>query len=223
MVVVSDPTTEAARQVTAAAKRGDIDTATDTIIEAEASMALTLPGRAFAEVCWYGALYDKANQVLTYCDEAVRRLPNDADARDKRGLAKALTGNSSAPSWIFAFSFRGWSHKYHRKTPAKQPSECVFVRYGSNNWRLADSLQRQRHRRPVEGGRRSPWVSSESGQLYYASGSARQRTVVYEAPLPSAQPQQPATGTAVSTPRPDGGASAGNQRPPRPLLWRWPR
>lgn len=41
-IVVADPTTEAAQQIAVFARRGDIAAATDTIIEAEASMALIL-------------------------------------------------------------------------------------------------------------------------------------------------------------------------------------
>lgn len=52
---------------------------------------------------------------------------------------------------------------------------------------------------------------------YFATGSARPRTVVYEAPLPSTQPQEPATGTAVSVPQPDSGSGAGaGNEPPAP-------
>jgi hypothetical protein len=44
-------------------------------------------------MCWSGSLQGYVKQVLQYCELAVNLAPNDADVRDSRGLARALTGD----------------------------------------------------------------------------------------------------------------------------------
>ena len=184
------PTAEVVQQITAAAKRGEIDAAVSTVTDAESMMALTLPGRTFAEVCWYGALHGKANQVLTLCDEAVRRLPDDPETRDKRGLARALTGNATGAIEDFRFFVQKLEPQVSPQSNI-EPAERVRIRkiwiqqleagQFPFNASVIDDLWK------VEG--ESPWVSNESGQLYYASGSARPRTVTYQGePLPILSP-----------------------------------
>jgi hypothetical protein len=46
-------------------------------------------------VCWFGALQNQASRVISYCDRAVRLDPNNTGIRDSRGVARALTGNTS--------------------------------------------------------------------------------------------------------------------------------
>jgi uncharacterized membrane protein len=215
-VPVSDPVHEAAAQVGAAARAGDIQQAIQLVGEAESVMALTLPGRTFAEVCWLGALNGEADQVLPLCDEAVRRLPNDPDARDKRGLARALTGDTSGAAEDFAF----FVQKLDPLVSPQSKSEAAERLRIRKIWILQlidgqfpfdasvlDDL------RKVE--REAPWISDENGQLTYASGSARPRTVVYETPSATTKPQEPATGGA----QPGGGTGSSTQpAPPAPTV-----
>jgi TonB family protein len=42
-------------------------------------------------VCWYGAIWGYADDVIQACDQLVRLAPRNAGARDARGLARALT------------------------------------------------------------------------------------------------------------------------------------
>jgi WD40 repeat protein len=44
-------------------------------------------------VCWFGSIYGYANEVLPYCDEAVRLSGKSYMVVDSRGLARALTGD----------------------------------------------------------------------------------------------------------------------------------
>jgi len=45
------------------------------------------------KVCWNGSLNGYASHVLEYCEHAVKLKPEDANIRDSRGLARALTGD----------------------------------------------------------------------------------------------------------------------------------
>ena len=45
------------------------------------------------KVCWNGSLNGYAYRVLEYCERAVKLEPEDANIRDSRGLARALTGD----------------------------------------------------------------------------------------------------------------------------------
>ena len=55
------------------------------------------------EICWFGSLDQFAKIVLPACDFAVRSDPNNVDYRDKRGVARALTGDISGAITDFTF------------------------------------------------------------------------------------------------------------------------
>lgn len=44
-------------------------------------------------LCWEGALWEHAAEVMGACEEAVALAPNDANIRDSRGVARALAGD----------------------------------------------------------------------------------------------------------------------------------
>ena len=44
-------------------------------------------------VCWVGSLDGFAEIVLPACDRAVELAPDDGNARDSRGVARAITGD----------------------------------------------------------------------------------------------------------------------------------
>ena len=52
-----------------------------------------IPAQTWKGICWFGSLNGKATLVLSACNEAVTRDPQDGSFRDSRGLARALTGN----------------------------------------------------------------------------------------------------------------------------------
>jgi WD40 repeat protein len=45
-------------------------------------------------VCWFGSIQGFARQVLTTCEKAVNKMPNELGYIDSRGLARALTGDT---------------------------------------------------------------------------------------------------------------------------------
>ena len=44
-------------------------------------------------LCWYGAIWGHAQDVLAACDEAVEEAPENGSPRDSRGISRALTGD----------------------------------------------------------------------------------------------------------------------------------
>ncbi len=44
-------------------------------------------------MCWYGSVWDYAEDVIATCDRAVALDPQSVRARDARGIARALTGD----------------------------------------------------------------------------------------------------------------------------------
>ena len=44
-------------------------------------------------VCWYGTVWGHAGEVIPACDQLVALVPDNAKARDARGMARALTGD----------------------------------------------------------------------------------------------------------------------------------
>jgi TonB family protein len=45
-------------------------------------------------LCWYGSLWEQAAEVLWTCDHVVALAPNQGWARDARGVARALAGDT---------------------------------------------------------------------------------------------------------------------------------
>ena len=43
-------------------------------------------------LCWYGAIWGHASEVMTYCEKAVALDPESGSIRDSRGVAEVLTG-----------------------------------------------------------------------------------------------------------------------------------
>jgi WD40 repeat protein/class 3 adenylate cyclase len=54
-------------------------------------------------LCWRGSIQGHSTRVLEYCEKAVSLSPGDANIRDSRGLARALTGNTSGAIEDFQF------------------------------------------------------------------------------------------------------------------------
>lgn len=58
------------------------------------------------DLCWFGALSGYVTQILDACETAVRLAPNDGNIRDSRGLAYALTGNTTEAIADFTFALK---------------------------------------------------------------------------------------------------------------------
>ncbi len=57
--------------------------------------AKTIPAYTWNHVCYLGSLWGKADQVLDICELAVSLDPTNGGIRDSRGIAMALTGNTT--------------------------------------------------------------------------------------------------------------------------------
>ncbi|NJM74339.1 MAG: hypothetical protein HC862_32210 [Scytonema sp. RU_4_4] len=49
---------------------------------------------SWESLCWYGSLHRHAADVMFACEKAVQLAPNNVSTRARRGLARALTGNT---------------------------------------------------------------------------------------------------------------------------------
>jgi tetratricopeptide (TPR) repeat protein len=63
---------------------------------------------AWNSLCWFGSLYGYAADVLFACEEAVALAPEDGDILDSRGLARALTGDTTGAIEDFRFAVGAW-------------------------------------------------------------------------------------------------------------------
>jgi tetratricopeptide (TPR) repeat protein len=76
------------------ARDGRIVEAVDAYREArEMDPQLMVSSGQLNTLCWYGALWEHAADVMDACEEAVALSPNSANIRDSRGVARALTGD----------------------------------------------------------------------------------------------------------------------------------
>ncbi len=79
------------------AKAGAIEAALSSYAKAQELLPdLKISAKSWDTLCWFGSLNGSAKQVLFACENAVSLAPgNDAEYRNSRGLARALTGNSA--------------------------------------------------------------------------------------------------------------------------------
>ncbi len=76
------------------ARAGRIVEAVDAFREArEMDPRLMVSSQHLNTLCWEGALWEHAAEVMGACEEAVALAPNDANIRDSRGVARALAGD----------------------------------------------------------------------------------------------------------------------------------
>jgi len=54
-----------------------------------------IPLKSWQRLCEYGVRYEEAKTVISACDTAVALAPGNVRARDSRGLARALTGDTA--------------------------------------------------------------------------------------------------------------------------------
>lgn len=83
---------------------GDVPGAVQAYREAQqTSGRLTVTGSDWNMLCWVGALWQRAADVMAACEQAVRLLPMDPNVRDSRALARALTGDREGAIADFEF------------------------------------------------------------------------------------------------------------------------
>lgn len=75
---------------------GDIDLAIALYTEAQTlNNFLTIGANSWNKLCWYGSLWGYADRVLEACETAVTLAPENINIIDSRGLARALSGDTS--------------------------------------------------------------------------------------------------------------------------------
>lgn len=76
------------------ALRGEIPAALATLEEADTLHSLWgVNATSWNIVCWYGSLWNYADDVIQACDRAVDLEPNNIEILDSRGLARSLIGD----------------------------------------------------------------------------------------------------------------------------------
>jgi WD40 repeat protein len=97
------PMPSPAESAAALARTGDVDGALALIAQSRAlGMEEQSSALGWADLCWWGSLADREADVLFACDRAVSLLPDNPDARESRGLARALSGDLRGASEDFA-------------------------------------------------------------------------------------------------------------------------
>src|SRR5262249_20474984 len=72
--------------------------------------AVRISAGSLNDLCWNGSLAGQAAEVLESCQQAVSLDPQNGEIRDSRGLARALTGDSTGAIEDFKF-FVDWTEK----------------------------------------------------------------------------------------------------------------
>lgn len=73
-------------------QNGQVDEALAAFAEAQKrNPEIDIEASSWNTLCWYGSLDGFAAKVIEACEQAVSLAPDDADIKDSRGLARALT------------------------------------------------------------------------------------------------------------------------------------
>ena len=75
---------------------GKIQKAINSYKEAEKFKSAIIFADSWNALCWNGSLYNRAAEVIDYCEKAVELHPENGNLRDSRGLARALTGDTES-------------------------------------------------------------------------------------------------------------------------------
>jgi thioredoxin-like negative regulator of GroEL len=101
-----------------------------------------IPARALNTLCWFGSLWNNAETVLKYCEQAVALEPKNWNYLDSRGIARALMGKSSEAIEDFQAFVNGTSDVEQRQ-------------------------QRQRWIEALRAGEDDPFTSEDRKSLFY--------------------------------------------------------
>jgi tetratricopeptide (TPR) repeat protein len=73
-----------------------------------------LPSESWNTLCWDASLYGQAAEVMFACENAVTLAPKNGDFRDSRGVARAMTGDTSGAIEDFQ-AYIKWTKSVERK------------------------------------------------------------------------------------------------------------
>lgn len=68
--------------------------------------------RTHGDLCWYGALFDRAEEVMPACERSVELVPEGlANAHSRRGFARARTGDREGAIEDFREAVKRWEDR----------------------------------------------------------------------------------------------------------------
>jgi len=82
-------------------------------------------------LCWYGSLFGHAVKVMEYCEKAVELAPEDGSIRNRRALARALTGNIQGAIEDFQFAIEKSDGKEYK---SKAQGWIEVLKKGENSF-----------------------------------------------------------------------------------------
>ncbi|WP_445245571.1 hypothetical protein [Microcoleus sp. OTE_8_concoct_300] len=88
-------------------QEGEVQKAVDAFEKAkQLDPTWKIPPESWHTLCKYG-MYKEAKTVISACDTAVALAPGNADVRDSRGVARALTGDRAGAIADFQAAIKG--------------------------------------------------------------------------------------------------------------------
>lgn len=97
------------------ARQGSILEAKDAYARAQAlESRLAITAGAWNTLCWLGALWEHARDILAACDQAVQLNPAGIWTHHNRGVARALTGDAAGAIEDLEFFIAGVSNESAR-------------------------------------------------------------------------------------------------------------
>ena len=85
---------------------------------------LNISANSWNSLCWRGSLQGYAADVLDSCEKAVNLAPKNGNIRDRRGLARALTGDIQGAIEDFQ-AFVDWTSEDDRKAQRQRWIEAL--------------------------------------------------------------------------------------------------
>jgi tetratricopeptide (TPR) repeat protein len=93
-------------------EQGKITSALETLAKVQRlEPAAEISADTWYALCWFGSLWNAATEVMQTCEKVVALFPDDGIAHQRRGLARALTGNFAGAVEDFAM-YLEWAPKY---------------------------------------------------------------------------------------------------------------
>lgn len=94
-------------------QEGDVEAAILAIETAKAfDPDYEFSAQYWGEICWYGGIWDRASEVLPYCDLAIELEHETGNFYGSRGLVRTLLGDLDAALEDFEFAATWWAKKY---------------------------------------------------------------------------------------------------------------
>jgi len=108
------------RQAQRLAKEGKVDVALREYEELQSSDPLMIiSSQAWNDLCWFGSIYGKAEEVFFAGDIALAFRTDDGNFHDTRGVALAMSGKTKEAIQDFE-AYLWWTRLHERRTERQQ-------------------------------------------------------------------------------------------------------